>query len=487
MDIRTSQLYDKNRESVKGNFIIVGFAFVLTIFQMTQKMETGLVIRAVTCVADIILNLALFGKLKTSANFKHVSCISVAVVYAITLFTSSEPEMYAIAYPIALLLMIFADKQLTLLGAVVCLVVIVGFDVMQILQGRSDFETAFTMFCFLIPAVYIAMRVTSVHLKHSDENVREVQKGAEIQSRTSDSLVSLAQQLNQKFESARENAEMLNDTMRTTHNSVSEIADSSRVNAESIENQTSRTADIQRSIQTVVEEAKNMEELSVRTNQRVEEGVAVIEQLKNQALEVEKINTETNLTTQNLNESIQNVQAITDTILGISSQTNLLALNASIEAARAGEAGKGFAVVADEIRTLSEDTRKATEQIVAIISRLTKDAESASTSMLLSAEYAKKQNGLIAEAGEKLLEIREDTDILHNGVMQVNASVESINDANSVIMENITNLSAISEEVSASTDTALSIADSSMEALQNMNSLLKDINTISKEMETVAK
>ena len=62
MDIRTSQLYDKNRESVKGNFIIVGFAFVLTIFQMTQKMETGLVIRAVTCVADIILNLALFGK-----------------------------------------------------------------------------------------------------------------------------------------------------------------------------------------------------------------------------------------------------------------------------------------------------------------------------------------------------------------------------------------------------------------------------------------
>ena len=107
--------------------------------------------------------------------------------------------------------------------------------------------------------------------------------------------------------------------------------------------------------------------------------------------------------------------------------------------------------------------------------------------MLLSAEYAKKQNGLIAEAGEKLLEIREDTDILHNGVMQVNASVESINDANSVIMENITTLSAISEEVSASTDTALSIADSGMEALQNMNSLLKDINTISKEMETVAK
>ncbi|WP_159810363.1 methyl-accepting chemotaxis protein [Cellulomonas citrea] len=82
-----------------------------------------------------------------------------------------------------------------------------------------------------------------------------------------------------------------------------------------------------------------------------------------------------------LGESSARIGDIIETITSIAGQTNLLALNATIEAVRAGDAGRGFAVVASEVKSLAQDTSKATEEISGMLGAIQDGAARAVTAI----------------------------------------------------------------------------------------------------------
>lgn len=487
MAIETRQMLEKNRLARYCGTItclaLIFFSIRCFIIDGVSVLE---IVRLVVALLDVILFQICYKMFGERYRYKYVITLSMVALFLLNVYSPSDSHMYIFMYTIILIVMIYGEAGTVRIGCILANTCLLTSGLLQVKNGTISVRDLVTQMVFSLIACTIAVIVCKQQRRQTTETLDTIKEKAADIKETSVVIVDLAEQLNQKFEEANEVSENLNDSMKTVHESVNEIVEGTKTTAEAIEDQTNKTAIIQESIQTVGEEATTIDEVSIKVEDSVNEGVDLINQLKSQAEKVANINIETSNTTQALNDSIQDIQGITETILGISSQTNLLALNASIEAARAGEAGKGFAVVADEIRALSESTREATEEISKIIERLTSDARSAASAMSKSAEYATKQNELIAETGTKLDAIKEGTDELRGGVVQVKSSVDEVITANTRIMENITNLSATSEEVAAATDTVGSVSDDAMDALRNMNETLDVISKISKEMEEMA-
>ena len=71
-----------------------------------------------------------------------------------------------------------------------------------------------------------------------------------------------------------------------------------------------------------------------------------------------------------LSDRTVQIAGIIATVKDLAEQSNVLALNAAIEAAKVGEAGQGFAVVAEEMRRLAEQSRRATDEVRAMLVEL---------------------------------------------------------------------------------------------------------------------
>lgn len=289
-------------------------------------------------------------------------------------------------------------------------------------------------------------------------NLKEILKTLK---EVSSALDMLAIDLNESAKSTSEHCEQISQA-------VDNVANGAASQAEDTQNITDKIAIIGEDIEniksntdTLLQTAEDMEKIK---NKSIDE-IQNLEKVNELTMEgLSKINNQISIT----NESVANIQKFIEIIKEITSQTKLLSLNASIEASHAGDAGRGFTVVAEEIRKLAQQSDTSSEEIGSIVQDLLKNYKLIIDEMQTMTENFKVQNEKIKDTKEIFLDLEKGINNTAAQIEGIDEAIITLNKEREEIIDAICNLSAISEENSAS-------SEETMAAIEELNSVITEV------------
>lgn len=240
--------------------------------------------------------------------------------------------------------------------------------------------------------------------------------------------------------------------------SVQQIVQGSQKISDRSNSLVTATEQISSTADQVAETTRHVSESAQNAFDTAHQGAQVISEAIQALADVAEVVEETSHSVEALGARSKEIDVVIDLIVGVAEQTNLLALNAAIEAARAGEAGRGFAVVADEVRTLAEQTVKATSDITDKIEAIQQDTHKVIESMQRSKCRVDQGRALgdqavsaVQDIERQTREAADQTEEIMNAVREVAMTTRQMaQDMDQISAEIDQNHQATSEIVSAS-------------------------------------
>jgi methyl-accepting chemotaxis protein len=263
---------------------------------------------------------------------------------------------------------------------------------------------------------------------------------------------------------------------------VQNVVKHTQMQAESVSETSASIDEMVASIQRVADASKVLLDISDRSRQEVQKGIATMD---NASDGLNRINASIQSTSDMigvLGQRTKDIDKIVEVIDDLAEQTNLLALNAAIEAARAGEHGLGFAVVADEVRKLAEKSAQSTKEISELIETIQKDARKAVENMTTSTGIVDDGLKLGAELQAALVKISEVVTDVNKFAKEIGGATAEQSNGSTLIARATVRLNEITREITASVEEQASGTRAVADAMERMRKLVQQSTSGSAEL-----
>lgn len=426
-----------------------------------------------------------YKKMHDTKMIKHFVGIGYAILYTFVMFTTNNHFTFVYVIPMLIAITVYNDFKYSLpieVGMVIVNVVQLVMFFQKGIYTKADMASVGIQFFVIVLICGIQLYTSMVTERLNQWKLAEIkaehEKTEELLMRIMDTSDKMTQQI---AESAQKTAS-LGESMQAMKESMEEVNSGSNDTAEAVQSQLNQTEEIQAMVEQVEKGTENIIDSMNQNKEAIAQGNANVGILVKQAEETVESGKKVTEELSQLDTYMSQMNSILDIINSITSQTSLLALNASIEAARAGEAGRGFAVVASEISQMAQQTKDSTVQISQLIENVSNAIQmvvEVSGSMISMIE---SQNETTEKTAESFTVIEKNSDNVYGHSNELAAYVTKLADANKKIVDSISTISAISEEVAAHASDTLSATESNNVIVEELAALSGQLETLAQEL-----
>lgn len=481
------ELARENTVAMNCHFLVCGIISIAYFVEFLKGDGTLLYVLATIILAmgPVVGEIICYKKQHDTKMIKHFVGIGYAILYTFVMFTTNNHFTFVYVIPMLIAITVYNDFKYSLpieVGMVIVNVVQLVMFFQKGIYTKADMASVGIQFFVIVLICGIQLYTSMVTERLNQWKLAEIkaehEKTEELLMRIMDTSDKMTQQIT---ESAQKTAS-LGESMQAMKESMEEVNSGSNDTAEAVQSQLNQTEEIQAMVEQVEKGTENIIDSMNQNKEAIAQGNANVGILVKQAEETVESGKKVTEELSQLDTYMSQMNSILDIINSITSQTSLLALNASIEAARAGEAGRGFAVVASEISQMAQQTKDSTVQISQLIENVSNAIQmvvEVSGSMISMIE---SQNETTEKTAESFTVIEKNSDNVYGQSNELAAYVTKLANANKKIIDSISTISAISEEVAAHASDTLSATESNNVIVEELAALSGQLETLAQEL-----